>query len=558
MGPIEAFTSQFETIEKYHPAQGAAQLIAGAVLYKLSTSRIGCSEPKMLQTPLTVLYDTVSKKPDALAFKIPVVDPKTSEVVEWKGITYAEFASDVNRFAGYWDRTFEKDGIQKGAVVALCLSGFEYIDVVHLYSISRAGYITHVFSRLPALEIVKDLLQESETKALVRSVHFKEALASIEGGGIPVYDAVALLPDRGEYKDMPALPGTKNPDDILLIAHTSGSTSGRPKLVRCNYRWIDASVKKMLTIRNIARGHCMIQPRDSRNPYDLRELLDMVRRASVNALCLFTPLVVKLLHLARSEPEVLNLLKGLHGLAYAGAIFPRSEEEYVISVGLNVRGVFASTEIGAALATRGILNDPSGAYYINDTPGISYQFDPVSGEDRILELVVRSDSADCPREEFRSKEDGHFHTGDLWERVEGEGKKIGYLYRGRDDDWIKGEYALRCDTKAIEENVRRTSGDLIFECVAVGYGRPSPALLVEPALTHDSADQDLKQKIFDRIQPFNSLFREHERIVSPNLILLVSRNTLPRTETKGNVKRKAAEDMFKEMLDRVYVNGVTI
>ena len=99
------------------------------------------------------------------------------------------------------------------------------------------------------------------------------------------------------------------------------------------------------------------------------------------------------------------------------------------------------------LTTKDTRDDPTGTYYPVNVPGVSYQFEPVPGERSLLELVVRSDSIDCPREEFRSKEDGHFHTGDLWEEIDVGGGRKGYLYRGRDDDWIKCEYALRCDTK---------------------------------------------------------------------------------------------------------------
>ncbi|KAG7090020.1 hypothetical protein E1B28_011641 [Marasmius oreades] len=187
-----------------------------------------------------------------------------------------------------------------------------------------------------------------------------------------------------------------------------------------------------------------------------------------------------------------------------------------------------------------------------DIPGVSYQFDPISpevrGQPQLLELVVRSDSMDCPGPEFRRADDGHFHTGDLWEKVE-----TGYLYRGRDDDWIKTESALRCDTKAIEHHVRLTCGDLISECVVVGYGRPSPALFIEPSpRVLDISEADLKRLVLKRIEPFNSQQMAHERIVSVNLIMVAPPNALPRTETKGNIRRKAVEDMFQRDLDLAY------
>ncbi|KAL0576084.1 hypothetical protein V5O48_005883 [Marasmius crinis-equi] len=550
----------------------------------------------MLSSPLTVLSATASTKPTALAFKIPVFSPTTGVVTHWRGISYAEFARDVDGLARVWEKALRKDGVERGAVIALCVGGFEYLDVVHLYSISRAGYVPHIIGRLPGIEIVKDLLRECDTKALIRSGQFKDTLKSVEDMGMPVYDASSSLQVTREEKDgeAPTLRESDNPDDVLLIAHTSGST-GRPKIVRFTRRWVDGTICKgnhsrwgaastmtfnwmgnvchmgqVVILANIQNGDCTIQARDPRNPFDFHYFFDCIRRASLNHISLYCPLLVKLLQIARSNPEVLDLLKSLQGMTGGGAVFPNVEEEWAASVGLNVIVAFGSTEVGASLITKGTRSDPTGAFYILDSPGISYQFDSMPDAEGLLELVVRSDSIDCPGEEFRSKEDGHFHTGDLWVEVETEGdgssspgeKKKGYWYRGRDDDWIKTELASRCDTKAIEDSVRRTCSDLISDCIVVGYGRPSPTLFIEPATALEGGvqameeNENLKQMIFERIRPFNSLFRTNERIASPTLILVVPRNTLPRTETKGNIRRKAVEDMFKEDLDRLYASGV--
>jgi hypothetical protein len=77
----------------------------------------------------------------------------------------------------------------------------------------------------------------------------------------------------------------------------------------------------------------------------------------------------------------------------------------------------------------------------NDEPSastVAYQ----ASTGRLLELVILSESGDCPDVTLRNA-DGHFHTGDLFLEVEA-GK---YLSRGRKDDWIKSENCLRCDTK---------------------------------------------------------------------------------------------------------------
>jgi acyl-CoA synthetase (AMP-forming)/AMP-acid ligase II len=207
--------------------------------------------------------------------------------------------------------------------------------------------------------------------------------------------------------------------------------------------------------------------------------------------------------------------------------------------------------------------------------GVSYAFLPIAPEKstesghqsnaRMLELVILSESGDCPDISLRQS-DGHFHTGDLFQ----EPTPGAYVFRGRDDDWIKSENSLRCDTKfvptllffsqktyqnthshrAIEDNVRLTCGDLIQECVVVGSGRPSPALFIEPATNMDP--EKLKKEIIRKTRQFHSRRYLHERVTSTDMIIVVPRTTLPRTATKGNIRRKAVEEAYKVQLDQIY------
>jgi hypothetical protein len=78
---------------------------------------------------------------------------------------------------------------------------------------------------------------------------------------------------------------------------------------------------------------------------------------------------------------------------------------------------------------------------------MSYAFFPIASqsvEAPLLELVILAESPDCPDRSLRAA-DGHFHTGDLFQDV-GQGC---YVSKGRDDDWIKSENSLRCDTKYV-------------------------------------------------------------------------------------------------------------
>jgi hypothetical protein len=115
---------------------------------------------------------------------------------------------------------------------------------------------------------------------------------------------------------------------------------------------------------------------------------------------------------------------------------------------------------------------------------------------------------------------------------------------------INYSYILLKLNRAIEENVLRVCGDLVDSCIVVGTGRPSPALFVETASNINS--EHLKRTILDRIQPFHSRLYLHERITSTSLIIVVPPSSLPRTATKGNIRRQTVEVAYQGLLDNIY------
>ena len=64
--------------------------------------------------------------------------------------------------------------------------------------------------------------------------------------------------------------------------------------------------------------------------------------------------------------------------------------------------------------------------------------------------------------------------------------------------------------------------------------------------------EKLKEEIIRRTEDFHSRRYVQERITSTKYIIVVERSTLPRTSTKGNVRRRAVEDLYEELLDGVY------
>lgn len=115
-----------------------------------------------------------------------------------------------------------------------------YVDVLHIYSLVRAGYIPQLFSlRLPNPDVIFELLQTSKGKALI----FDPSFGEIEGP-VKTYVALDARAEHASSFTLPPIQEGKNGDEILMIFHTSGSTSGRPKLIPCSYEWWDFNMWK--------------------------------------------------------------------------------------------------------------------------------------------------------------------------------------------------------------------------------------------------------------------------------------------------------------------------
>ncbi|KAF7347743.1 Acetyl-CoA synthetase-like protein [Mycena venus] len=470
----------------------------------------------MLRTHLTVLETSASRYPLSPVFKLPRSDSQSCHGQDWYSITYRQFYMDVELFARYWSRTLAERGVVLGSVVGMWIGGYTYNDVLNIYGMSRAGFVPQMFSlRLPSAEVIFELLHKAKAKALVYESEFAPVLRE--------------CPDTPCLSYPPA-----QPEDIAFFFHTSGSSGGSPKLVPCSHRWLDATVMKssqtclpqnpdrqdvtvwmgslchigqsFMLIGSLQHGTCVIQP--TQISFSSEELVAMVHRCGLNRLNQFAAFLCNHLRASRQDPKLLSLLTSLDEVLYSGMPLAREEEEWAYRNGIKLRNLFGSTELGAALLSVG--GTEGNAALLRPLAGTAYRFVPIGGEAgaeaaaavqghqstaRMLEFVILAESGDCPHASLRAA-DGHFHTGDLFQEV-APGQ---YVARGRDDDWIKSENSLRCDTKSIEDHTRMMCGSLIGECIVVGSGRPSPVLFVEPNTDMDA--ERLKKEIIRKTRQF--------------------------------------------------------
>jgi acyl-CoA synthetase (AMP-forming)/AMP-acid ligase II len=124
------------------------------------------------------------------------------------------------------------------------LKGTSYQDIVTIWAISRAGYVPQLISiRMPNPVVVYELLKRAGAVALIADQNFESLLAD---SPFPVLYSVNVSSDGCE--ELPALEPLATPSDpknIVMIFHTSGSTSGSPKLVPITTKWLDFAIEKM-------------------------------------------------------------------------------------------------------------------------------------------------------------------------------------------------------------------------------------------------------------------------------------------------------------------------
>ncbi|KAK7682328.1 hypothetical protein QCA50_014532 [Cerrena zonata] len=302
------------------------------------------------RTYLTILSDSAARYPTRPVSKIPVPPTNDTTARQWKDITYAQFAKDIDFYARFWTHRLTIGGMPSGAIIGLWVGGFEYADILHIYGLTKAGYIPQLFpGRLPNSAVIFELMEMAGAKALIHTANFGPVAES----PVPTYVVQTL--SSNDVKDVPHLPPpTRQPglDDIVIIYHTSGSTGRLPKLVRCSYRWLENMVAKSATITEpndpnrqdvtvwmgsmahspqnfmlmgaIQHGSCTVQP--TKVPYDTDELLDMIKSCNLNRINIYSPPLTTFLRISKQDQEVLRALTQLDDVLYSGLALPQEEE----------------------------------------------------------------------------------------------------------------------------------------------------------------------------------------------------------------------------------------
>jgi acyl-coenzyme A synthetase/AMP-(fatty) acid ligase len=117
-----------------------------------------------------------------------------------------------------------------------------YVDALHIYAVSRAGYVPQICTiRLPNPVVIYELLQKANARVLICDSSSK---LLVQECPVPVHFFDEFDRVDPETVLLLELVPVADGNEIAMIFHTSGSTSGIPKLVPCSYSWLSFMVNK--------------------------------------------------------------------------------------------------------------------------------------------------------------------------------------------------------------------------------------------------------------------------------------------------------------------------
>ncbi|KAF8150333.1 hypothetical protein K438DRAFT_1866070 [Mycena galopus ATCC 62051] len=521
---------------------------------------------------IALLQDRAKNSGDTILFKLPRL--RGSEASrEWTDITVAEFAAHVERVANHLITELKAQEIPAGSVIGVLSDGYQYLHLVYTIALSRASYVPQMLTHmLTDPGIIFELVEKAGAKAVVYDPCLEFLTASSAFPKICLTD----IDNMNWDSVLPPVEQLPSGSDVCFNYLTSGSTSGSPKIVPLTQEFVSTYYKAQFDIwlqgrRSdtqdvfLARGSicsvapmiqylgglytrsCIVKP--SKPRVSTEELLNMVNTCGLNHMGLYGTYLSPHIQAAKRDPAILKLLQGMRSISYGGVPVSIAEDDWCFQNGIPLIDMYATTECGLLMSS--VPGKPG--RFIRPIPTVSCRFDPFTDmtqtdapSAQLFEFILLGDSPQIPKPHLLSA-DGNFHSGDLFEK-QPDGS---YLFRGRDDDWIKSDAADRCDAKAIEEKVYETCSDLVENCIVVGTLRPSPALFIEAHSSWTGSCDSLKESILHRMKEFNIRRYQAERITDKRLVLVVDSGVLPRT-MKGNLRRKAIEQKYSMVLDGIY------
>ena len=215
---------------------------------------------------VALLQHRAKNSGDTVLFKWPILRGSEPSQ-EWKNVTVAEFAAEVDRVAGFLLTELTARGIPNRSVVTLLwvffyflcfssdaatirrFSGSDLQHVIYTVALARLSYIPQICPMtLTHPEIIFALMEKAGSRMILYGPSLENATTDCPFPKMAL-TPIETLESPSSDVTLPAIEDlSSSPSDFCFIYLTSGSTSGSPKVVPLTQKFISIYYKTQFGI----------------------------------------------------------------------------------------------------------------------------------------------------------------------------------------------------------------------------------------------------------------------------------------------------------------------
>ncbi|MCJ1446485.1 MAG: hypothetical protein MMC23_006990 [Stictis urceolatum] len=359
-------------------------------------------------------------------------------------------------------------------------------------------------------------------------------------------------------------------NDVAYYHHSSGTSSGLPKLIPQSHRAAVGSLPNMLwtgkatfTTTPLYHGgvaDCfrawtsaeMIWLFPGREvPITTANIIKSLNCADAAAerahACASTvqyfSSVPYVLQMVASDSAGLEKLRDFALVGIGGAALPPSSGDDLVRSGVNLVSRFGSAECGFLMSShRDYENDKEWRYLRATKDSKLLDFEP--NESELFELIVKPE---WPHRAKKNRQDGSYATSDIF--APHLTIPDAWRYDSRADSQLTLITGKKFDPAPLEDTI--ATSPLLRDVLIVGTGEHVPGALLFPNDESREAEEIIEM-VWPDIERLNTQSQSHARLPKSMLMVVASKGLPLEKSSKGTILRSFAESRFREEIHGLY------